>query len=150
MVKPNLKGSVVLLRFRDGSIFYIKKRKIPDLTYLSVHPIDSVNIFGLTVLYCSTKSLNKINYTLFNIQYNTVKPNLKGPVVLHCFRAVPPENRSCDFWRFLAFFGNFFHFDNFLHFLAIFNVFVQLFTVFFSAHHRDRLFFYFTKKKKKK
>ena len=44
-VKPNLKGSDVLLRFRD--IFglkkaKIKKKNIPDPIYLSVHPIDSV------------------------------------------------------------------------------------------------------------
>ena len=44
-VKPNLKGSADLLRFRDGfglKKAKIKKRKIPDLNYLSVHPIDSV------------------------------------------------------------------------------------------------------------
>ena len=45
MVKPNLKGSVVLLRFRDSfglKKAKIKKRKIPDWIYLSVDPIDSV------------------------------------------------------------------------------------------------------------
>ena len=45
MVKPNLKGSAVLLRFRDSFGFKkakIKKIKIPELKYLSVHPIDSV------------------------------------------------------------------------------------------------------------
>ena len=46
MVKPNLKGSAGLLRFRGGfglEIAKIKKRTIPDLIYnLSVHPIDSV------------------------------------------------------------------------------------------------------------
>ena len=44
-VKPNLKGSEVLLRFRDSfglRIVKIKKIKIPDLIYLSVDPIDSV------------------------------------------------------------------------------------------------------------
>ena len=44
-VKPNLKGPADLLRFRDSFGFKkakIKKRKIPDLIYLSVHPIDSV------------------------------------------------------------------------------------------------------------
>ena len=44
-VKPNLKGSAVLLWFRNS--FGLKKAKnkeskIPDLKYLSVHPIDSV------------------------------------------------------------------------------------------------------------
>ena len=45
MVKPNLKGSAVLLRFRDSfglKIAKIKKRKIPEMIYLSIHPIDSV------------------------------------------------------------------------------------------------------------
>ena len=44
-VKLNLKGSAVLLRFRDSFGFKkakIEKRKITDLKYLSVHPIDSV------------------------------------------------------------------------------------------------------------
>ena len=44
-VKLNLKGPADLLRFRDSFGFKkakIKKRKIPDLIYLSVHPIDSV------------------------------------------------------------------------------------------------------------
>ena len=44
-VKPNLKGLAVLLQFRESFGFKkakIKKRKIPDLTYLSVHPLDSV------------------------------------------------------------------------------------------------------------
>ena len=44
-VKPNLKEPVVLLRFR-GSFGLekakIKKRKIANLIYLSVHPIDWV------------------------------------------------------------------------------------------------------------
>ena len=41
-VKPNLKGSVVLLWFRDSfglKQAKIKKRKNPDLIYLSVHQI---------------------------------------------------------------------------------------------------------------
>ena len=44
-VKPNLKGSAVLLRFRDSFSFKkakIKNIKNPDLIYLSVHLIDSV------------------------------------------------------------------------------------------------------------
>ena len=44
-VEPNLMGSAVLLRFRDGFGFKkakIKKRKIWNSIYLSVHPIDSV------------------------------------------------------------------------------------------------------------
>jgi len=44
-VKPNLKGPAELLWFRDSfgvKKAKIKKRKIPDLIYLSVHPIDSV------------------------------------------------------------------------------------------------------------
>ena len=43
-VKPNLKGSVVLLLFRDSfglKKAKTKKRKNPDLIYLSVHSIDS-------------------------------------------------------------------------------------------------------------
>ena len=45
MVKPNLKGSAVLLRLRDSfglKKAKIKKRKFQKLIYLSVHPIDSV------------------------------------------------------------------------------------------------------------
>ena len=45
MVKPNLKGSAVLLLFRDSFGFKkakIKKRKIPDFIHLSVYPLDSV------------------------------------------------------------------------------------------------------------
>merc|ERR1719239_1308765 len=41
-VKPNLKGPVDLLWFRESFGFKkakIKKRKISDLIYLSVHPI---------------------------------------------------------------------------------------------------------------
>ena len=44
-VKPNLKGSAILLLFRDSCGFKkakIKKRKLPDLIYLSVYPLDSV------------------------------------------------------------------------------------------------------------
>ena len=44
-VKPNLKGSAVLFGLIDSFGFKkakIKKRKIPDLIYLSVHQIDSV------------------------------------------------------------------------------------------------------------
>jgi len=44
-VKPNLKGSAVLLRFRDSfglKKAKIKKRKIQNLIYLSVYPLDSV------------------------------------------------------------------------------------------------------------
>ena len=44
-VKPNLKGPADLLRFKDGFGFKkanMKKKKIPDLIYLSVHPVDSV------------------------------------------------------------------------------------------------------------
>ena len=44
-VKPNLKGPGILLQFRESFGFKkakIKKRKIPDLIYLSVHPVDSV------------------------------------------------------------------------------------------------------------
>ena len=50
MVKLNL--PVALLQFTDNIGLLkakIKKRKIPDLTYLSVHPIDSVfkGVFGI-------------------------------------------------------------------------------------------------------
>ena len=44
-VIQNRKRLVVLLRFRDSFSLKkakIKKRKIPDLIYLSVHPVDSV------------------------------------------------------------------------------------------------------------
>ena len=44
-VKPNLKRPADLLRFRDSfglKKAKIKKRKIPDLKYLSVHPSDLV------------------------------------------------------------------------------------------------------------
>ena len=44
-VKPNLKGSAVLLRSEIVLILKkgkIKKREIPDLIYLLVHPIDTV------------------------------------------------------------------------------------------------------------
>ena len=42
-VKLNLKRSAVLFRFRDSlGLKKAKKRKIPDLIYLWVHPIDSV------------------------------------------------------------------------------------------------------------
>ena len=44
-VKPNLKESPVLLRLRDSfglKKAKIKKRKIPDLIYLSVYPLDSI------------------------------------------------------------------------------------------------------------
>ena len=44
-VKPNLKRSAVYFGSEIVSVFKktkIKKRKIPDLIYLSVHPIDSV------------------------------------------------------------------------------------------------------------
>ena len=53
-VKPNFKGPAVLLRFTDNFGFKkakIKKRKIPDLTYLSANRF-GFNVFGLTVLYC--------------------------------------------------------------------------------------------------
>ena len=45
-VKSNLKGSAGLLQFQFRDSFGLKKakmkkRKIPDLIYLSVHPIDS-------------------------------------------------------------------------------------------------------------
>ena len=46
IVKPNLKGSAILLRFKDSfglKKAKIKKRKNLNLIYLSVHPaVDSV------------------------------------------------------------------------------------------------------------
>ena len=45
MFKPNFKGPAVSLKIRDSfglKEAKIKKRKIPDPIYLSVHPIDSV------------------------------------------------------------------------------------------------------------
>ena len=44
-VKPNFNWQAILLQLRDSFGFKkakIKKRKIPDSIYLSVHPIDAV------------------------------------------------------------------------------------------------------------
>ena len=44
-VKPNLKEPADLLRFRDSlglKKAKVKKGKIPDLIYLTVHPVDLV------------------------------------------------------------------------------------------------------------
>ena len=58
MVKPNLKGSAVLLRFRDS--FGLKKAKIKKNSELDISFASSnrfgLNVFGFTVLYCTTNS----------------------------------------------------------------------------------------------
>ena len=54
-VKPNLKGSAVLLRFRHS--FGLKKAKIKKNSGLDISFSSSnrfgLNVFGLTVLYCN-------------------------------------------------------------------------------------------------
>jgi len=56
-VKPNLKGLVVLLQFRDIfglKIAKIKKNSGHDISFGSSNRF-GLNIFGLIVLYCITK-----------------------------------------------------------------------------------------------
>ena len=50
-VKPNLKGSPVLLRFRDSSKDKEKKKSGLEISFGSSNRF-GLNVFDLTVLYC--------------------------------------------------------------------------------------------------
>ena len=60
-VKPNLKGSPVLLQFRDSFGFKKSKDKEKKNSGLELSfglsTRFGLNVFGLTVLYCTTKKL---------------------------------------------------------------------------------------------